>query len=204
MVNTNIALLSIFFLSASYMLAIGGRHNLIFKGVLLFFVVVPVVISIVSQDFGYHWFIFLYSCVFGLVISLLTADANHKSYDDGSSEPQTQKPNNPSSSPTSEEIEIERKKRRDVLEGLRSGEEQANNNQKQRQEKSKYSTSNSWAYEVLGVSKSASRDVIKKAHRKLRSKYHPDKHQNVSPEELEEYTEKFKRVDEAYKALIEK
>ncbi|SET64931.1 molecular chaperone DnaJ [Salinibacillus kushneri] len=50
-------------------------------------------------------------------------------------------------------------------------------------------------YEVLGVSKDASKDDIKKAYRKLARKYHPD----VSKEE--NASEKFKEVKEAYEVL---
>jgi molecular chaperone DnaJ len=50
-------------------------------------------------------------------------------------------------------------------------------------------------YEVLGVSKSASKDEIKKAYRRLAKKYHPD----VSTEA--DATEKFKEVQEAYDVL---
>ena len=50
-------------------------------------------------------------------------------------------------------------------------------------------------YEVLGVSKTASDDEIKKAYRTLAKKYHPD----VSKEENAE--EKFKEVQEAYDVL---
>jgi len=50
-------------------------------------------------------------------------------------------------------------------------------------------------YEVLGVSKSASDDEIKKAYRQLAKKYHPD----TSTEE--NATEKFKEVQEAYETL---
>jgi len=50
-------------------------------------------------------------------------------------------------------------------------------------------------YEVLGVSKTASDDEIKKAYRSLAKKYHPD----VSTEENAE--EKFKEVQEAYDVL---
>ncbi|WP_379966137.1 molecular chaperone DnaJ [Ectobacillus sp. sgz5001026] len=50
-------------------------------------------------------------------------------------------------------------------------------------------------YEVLGVSKTASKDEIKKAYRRLAKKYHPD----VSTEE--NATEKFKEVQEAYEVL---
>ena len=50
-------------------------------------------------------------------------------------------------------------------------------------------------YEVLGVSKNASKDEIKSAFRKLAKKYHPD----ISKEENAE--EKFKEVQEAYSVL---
>ncbi|CAG9612727.1 Chaperone protein DnaJ [Bacillus rhizoplanae] len=50
-------------------------------------------------------------------------------------------------------------------------------------------------YEVLGVSKGASKDEIKKAYRRLAKKYHPD----VSTEE--NAIEKFKEVQEAYEVL---
>src|SRR3954471_15830368 len=51
-------------------------------------------------------------------------------------------------------------------------------------------------YEVLGVSKTASADEIKRAHRKLVRQYHPDVNKNNKPAE-----EKFKEVQEAYDVL---
>ncbi len=52
-------------------------------------------------------------------------------------------------------------------------------------------------YEVLGVSKSASDDEIKKAYRKLARKYHPD----VNRDNSKEAEEKFKEASEAYEIL---
>ncbi|MBR3248626.1 DnaJ domain-containing protein [Candidatus Saccharibacteria bacterium] len=54
-------------------------------------------------------------------------------------------------------------------------------------------------YEVLGVSKSASDDEIKKAYRKLAVKYHPDK--NPGDKEAEA---KFKEINEAHDVLADK
>ena len=51
-------------------------------------------------------------------------------------------------------------------------------------------------YEVLGVSRDASTDDIKKAYRKLAMKYHPDRNEGGKDAE-----EKFKEVSEAYDVL---
>jgi len=56
-------------------------------------------------------------------------------------------------------------------------------------------------YEVLGLSKTASSDDIKKAYRNLALKYHPDR---VAPDKKKEAEEKFKEMSEAYEVLVDK
>ncbi|MBU0604953.1 MAG: DnaJ domain-containing protein, partial [Candidatus Omnitrophica bacterium] len=56
-------------------------------------------------------------------------------------------------------------------------------------------------YEVLGLSKTANADDIKKAYRNLALKYHPDR---VTPDKKKEAEEKFKEMSEAYEVLVDK
>ena len=51
-------------------------------------------------------------------------------------------------------------------------------------------------YEILGVSKDATQDDIKKAYRTLVKKYHPDLHPNDP-----QCAEKFKEINEAHEVL---
>lgn len=55
-------------------------------------------------------------------------------------------------------------------------------------------------YEVLGVSRDATDEEIKKAYRKLSRKYHPDA--NVNNPNKEQAEERFKEVQAAYQAIM--
>lgn len=59
-------------------------------------------------------------------------------------------------------------------------------------------------YEILGVSKTASEDELKKAYRTLSKKYHPDLQQGRSDSEKKSAEEKFKEINEAYSVLGDK
>jgi len=52
-------------------------------------------------------------------------------------------------------------------------------------------------YQILGVSRDATADEIKKAYRKLAMKYHPDKAKG----DKKQAEEKFKQISEAYAVL---
>ena len=56
-------------------------------------------------------------------------------------------------------------------------------------------------YEVLGISKSATADEIKKAYRKMAIKYHPDKVATLGEDVQKAAEEKFKAVNQAYEAI---
>ena len=59
------------------------------------------------------------------------------------------------------------------------------------------------AYKTLGVNESATEQEIKKAYRKLMSKFHPDKlmSKGLSDKEMEEATEKVQRIKAAYEQV---
>ncbi|UYV68243.1 DNAJC7 [Cordylochernes scorpioides] len=56
-------------------------------------------------------------------------------------------------------------------------------------------------YKILGVSKTASDDEIKKAYKKLALLHHPDRHSDATPEAKSEQEKKFKELGEAYAIL---
>ena len=56
-------------------------------------------------------------------------------------------------------------------------------------------------YQVLGVSRNATDEDIKKAYRKLSRKYHPDA--NVNNPNKAQAEEQFKRVQQAYKQVMD-
>ncbi|KAK9682215.1 hypothetical protein RND81_10G058500 [Saponaria officinalis] len=58
-------------------------------------------------------------------------------------------------------------------------------------------------YNILGVSKTASKDEIKRAFRKLAVRFHPDKHAQSPQSAKDAATLKFKQVSEAYEVLID-
>lgn len=62
------------------------------------------------------------------------------------------------------------------------------------EDKSKY-------YDILGVSKGAGKDDIKKAYRELVKQHHPDKFTNASASEKEYHENKLKEINEAYEKL---
>ena len=56
-------------------------------------------------------------------------------------------------------------------------------------------------YEILGISRNASEQEIKKAYRKLSRQYHPDA--NVGNPNAAAYEEKFKQIQQAYQTIMD-
>ncbi|MBI5850860.1 MAG: DnaJ domain-containing protein [Planctomycetes bacterium] len=56
---------------------------------------------------------------------------------------------------------------------------------------------------VLGLDAAASDEEIKKRHRELVKQHHPDANQHLAPTELAAATERFRRIQKAYEALLD-
>jgi hypothetical protein len=59
-------------------------------------------------------------------------------------------------------------------------------------------------YTILGVDRNASSDEVKKAYRRLASKYHPDKVLHLGEEFRELAEKRFKEIQEAFRELTSK
>ena len=71
----------------------------------------------------------------------------------------------------------------------------------QRNTSSTYTTDKSKYYSILGVSRGASQDEIKKAYRKLAKEHHPDRFVNSSESEKKYHENKMKEINDAYENL---
>ena len=66
--------------------------------------------------------------------------------------------------------------------------------------KSAYGETND--YHVLGLTRKATKDEVKKAYRELAKKYHPDKVSHLGPEFKNVAEKKFREINEAYERLV--
>lgn len=56
-------------------------------------------------------------------------------------------------------------------------------------------------YEILGITKDATNDEVKKAYKKMAMKHHPDKVAGMGEEVTRKATEKFQAINEAYERI---
>lgn len=59
------------------------------------------------------------------------------------------------------------------------------------------------AYQILELDFNATIDEIKKQYKKMVLKYHPDKNQHSNEQELQEFTQKFINIKDAYEELMQ-
>ncbi|MGL4909224.1 MAG: DnaJ domain-containing protein, partial [Bacteroidales bacterium] len=62
-------------------------------------------------------------------------------------------------------------------------------------------TDTNWAYKILEIERNASNEDIKKAHRRMAKKYHPDKVIHMGDSLQKSANEKFRKVQEAYEFI---
>lgn len=67
----------------------------------------------------------------------------------------------------------------------------------------RYTTSLSQAYKILGIAAQATKNEVKRAYRKMMSKYHPDKlmSQGLNEEQMQKATEKAQQIKAAYEQI---
>ena len=58
-----------------------------------------------------------------------------------------------------------------------------------------------FAYKILGISKDASDEEVKKAYRRMAMKYHPDKVSYLGEDFQKTAKDKFQKVGEAYELI---
>ena len=58
-------------------------------------------------------------------------------------------------------------------------------------------------YMILGINKDTPNQDIKKKYKELVKKYHPDRHQEKSSDEIKNYENKLKEISEAYEIISE-
>lgn len=56
-------------------------------------------------------------------------------------------------------------------------------------------------YQVLGISRQATNDEVKRAFREAAQQYHPDRYAQASAEKQQQATEKFKKINRAYEEI---
>ncbi|MDX5320774.1 MAG: TerB family tellurite resistance protein [Bacteroidota bacterium] len=67
--------------------------------------------------------------------------------------------------------------------------------------KAMFVQSSGWAYEVLETNELATDDEVKKAYRKMATKFHPDKVASLGQEAVDAAQKKFQKVQEAYEVI---
>lgn len=70
--------------------------------------------------------------------------------------------------------------------------------------KAMYVKSTGWAYDVLEVDEGASDEDVKKAYRRMASRFHPDKVSSLGEDATKAANEKFQKVQQAYEEIKKK
>lgn len=67
--------------------------------------------------------------------------------------------------------------------------------------KAMFVQSNNWAYDVLEINELATDDEVKKAYRRMATRFHPDKVSTLGEDAVQAAQQKFQKVQEAYENI---